>query len=165
MDLQNAQYLASSTHTVSYPPACLQYCFPSRRPSGMSTTIEINDGVFCSHLKEVVCDLLCIVRIITLPDYRLQCADCGADYREDNDAFYGWTLFTMKTQTKTHAAIFLTPTLNVRGVDTIDCDGLEAPPSTASEDGVYRCNEHASTGQQNPSVFFRSRWWLFVDRL
>ncbi|KAJ7869706.1 hypothetical protein B0H14DRAFT_2674657 [Mycena olivaceomarginata] len=34
-------------------------------------TIEINDGVFCTHFKEV-------------------CAECEFDGREENDAFYGF---------------------------------------------------------------------------
>ncbi|KXN87307.1 hypothetical protein AN958_08971 [Leucoagaricus sp. SymC.cos] len=34
-------------------------------------TIEINDAIFCQHLKEV-------------------CTNCNYDGREDNDAFYGF---------------------------------------------------------------------------
>ncbi|KIM64797.1 hypothetical protein SCLCIDRAFT_114290 [Scleroderma citrinum Foug A] len=34
-------------------------------------TVEINDAIFCSHLKEV-------------------CADCNYDGREENDGFYGF---------------------------------------------------------------------------
>ncbi|KAN0079793.1 hypothetical protein V8E55_009359 [Tylopilus felleus] len=34
-------------------------------------TVEINDAVFCTHLKEV-------------------CTDCGYDGREENDSFYGF---------------------------------------------------------------------------
>ncbi|KAJ7250766.1 hypothetical protein C8J57DRAFT_1138737 [Mycena rebaudengoi] len=37
----------------------------------VAATIEINDAVFCTHLKEV-------------------CADCSFDGREENDAFFGF---------------------------------------------------------------------------
>jgi len=36
-----------------------------------SNTIEINDAIFCQHLKEV-------------------CTECQYDGREENDAFYGF---------------------------------------------------------------------------
>jgi len=44
------------------------YTFPT---SSMTETVEINDAIFCSHLKEV-------------------CNDCSYDGREENDAFYGF---------------------------------------------------------------------------
>ncbi|KAK7050693.1 hypothetical protein R3P38DRAFT_2866473 [Favolaschia claudopus] len=63
-------------------------------------TIEINDGVFCTHFKEV-------------------CDDCSFDGREENDAFFGF--------------------------DSIDREGIEAPPAIVNKDGVYQCKKHAST--------------------
>ncbi|KAH7882850.1 hypothetical protein F5I97DRAFT_1959878 [Phlebopus sp. FC_14] len=35
------------------------------------TTVEVNDAIFCQHLKEV-------------------CTDCSFDGREENDGFYGF---------------------------------------------------------------------------
>ncbi|KAF8157213.1 hypothetical protein B0H34DRAFT_783303 [Crassisporium funariophilum] len=38
------------------------------------TTVEVNDAVFCTHLKEV-------------------CTDCSFDGREENDGFFGFDFF------------------------------------------------------------------------
>ncbi|UPK95221.1 hypothetical protein LCI18_006156 [Fusarium solani-melongenae] len=65
-----------------------------------AASVEINDGVFCAqHLLEV-------------------CEDCGADFREENDAFYGF--------------------------DTADRDPLSCPSASQNRDGVYECKKHHS---------------------
>ncbi|KAJ7582563.1 hypothetical protein C8J56DRAFT_1005542 [Mycena floridula] len=64
-------------------------------------SIEVNDAVFCTHFKEV-------------------CAECNADFREENDAFFGF--------------------------DPIDREGLESPVVTQNKEGVYQCKKHGSSG-------------------
>jgi len=63
--------------------------------------IEIADAIFCSHYKEV-------------------CIECSTDYREENDAFFGY--------------------------DPIDREGIEAPSVSQNKDGEYMCKKHGSTG-------------------
>ncbi|KAI7760989.1 hypothetical protein LZL87_012142 [Fusarium oxysporum] len=46
------------------------------------------------------------------------CEDCSTDLREENDAFYGF--------------------------DPVDRDGLEVPPASVNDEGVYICDQHSS---------------------
>jgi len=62
-------------------------------------SVEINDAMFCSHFKEV-------------------CAECSADFREENDGFYGF--------------------------DFMDRDGIGAPESSQTKDGNWQCKKHKS---------------------
>lgn len=61
---------------------------------------EIADAIFCTHWKEV-------------------CDECSSDFREENDAFFGF--------------------------DSIDREGLDAPNVSQNKDGEYQCKKHAST--------------------
>jgi len=51
--------------------------------------IEVNDAVFCTHAKEVVCNSLSL-NLVHLTDQRyIQCVECDFDGREENDTFFG----------------------------------------------------------------------------
>ncbi|WXC67637.1 hypothetical protein SNK03_013451 [Fusarium graminearum] len=66
----------------------------------MAASVEINDTCFCQeHFAEV-------------------CEECNVDFREENDAFYGF--------------------------DSRDRDALTCPPASVNNDGVVVCNEHDS---------------------
>jgi hypothetical protein len=59
-------------------------------------TVEINDAVFCTHLKEVVRVTGALTPHSITPHFDgliyylcLQCTECDYDGREENDAFYG----------------------------------------------------------------------------
>ncbi|KAF7300875.1 hypothetical protein MKEN_01313800 [Mycena kentingensis (nom. inval.)] len=106
-----------------------------------AATVEINDGVFCTHFKEVVRTAPSSLSVVPSPhplspqrydppEYAAlsfprpsipipPCQDCSFDGREENDAFYGF--------------------------DPIDREGIEAPAATLTKDGVYQCKKHAST--------------------
>ncbi|ETW76191.1 hypothetical protein HETIRDRAFT_412329 [Heterobasidion irregulare TC 32-1] len=64
-----------------------------------ASQIEINDAIFCQHYKEV-------------------CGECSADFREENDTFFGF--------------------------DPIDREGIEAPAATVNKGGAYQCKKHGS---------------------
>ncbi|KAG8668181.1 hypothetical protein FPOAC2_10060 [Fusarium poae] len=67
----------------------------------MAVSVEISDAVFCQeHIAEV-------------------CEECDADFREENDAFYGF--------------------------DPIDRDALPSPSASANDDGVYLCDTHKNS--------------------
>ncbi|KAI8653722.1 hypothetical protein NCS56_01327000 [Fusarium sp. Ph1] len=73
-----------------------------------AASVEINDGMFCAeHLREV-------------------CEDCSADFREENDAFYGF--------------------------DTADRDPLSCPSASQNGDGVYECKKHRSGSMFSSSL-------------
>ncbi|KAI9507534.1 hypothetical protein F5148DRAFT_981271 [Russula earlei] len=46
------------------------------------------------------------------------CADCEVDLREENDGYFGF--------------------------DSVDREGLEAPPTGQNKDNVYQCKKHGS---------------------
>ncbi|KAJ3549165.1 hypothetical protein NM208_g70 [Fusarium decemcellulare] len=72
-----------------------------------AASVEINDAVFCAqHLQEV-------------------CEECEADFREENDAFYGF--------------------------DSCDRDPISVPETSQNADGVYQCTKHESATDRYPT--------------
>ncbi|KAI0278001.1 hypothetical protein BGY98DRAFT_976204 [Russula aff. rugulosa BPL654] len=56
--------------------------------------------------------------VFCLTHFKEVCGDCDVDLREENDGFFGF--------------------------ESMDREGLEAPPSGLNKDSVYQCKKHGS---------------------
>ena len=74
-----------------------------------ASQIEINDAIFCQHFKEVVSNIYQPQGKSALSLYErsliyifLKCGECSADFREENDTFFGVSCVPLSITSVSH---------------------------------------------------------------